>query len=262
LHKDGVVPELVTNWREGRERDWVLANDGGIVQILRQKPLPHPHDRANYKNHENGWCRTIVGTFIQDNKFEMDTDFDLHPNRYTFTQRSAKEVKQRARARKNPTKRERIFSVALATGKSLQMSYEEAYGASTNWREKALELVKRETVMTEVRKSVQDVAKNLGIDIEGIFKEMWDLAKGSEDDSVRFRSLKELKDTLIPKETHRSSLTGRETFQFGGFGGDKLKEIESAELKVLAEGEEDELSKVPSTDGVEGDGVADETSVS
>jgi hypothetical protein len=236
MHKDGAVPELIEDWREGKEKDWVLADDGGVVQILRQKQLPHPHDRKNYKNNGGGWCRTVVGTFVQNEKFDMDTNFDLHPNRYTFSQKTAEEVKYNARRRENPTKREKIFSVALATGKTLQSAYEEAYGPSNNWREKALDLVKRETVMKEVRASVDDVLKDLGVDLTAIFSEMWDLARQSDDDSVKFRALKELKETLLPKEVRRSSITGTERFGFSGFAGDKkLEEIEAQRSEVAHE---------------------------
>ena len=231
---DGAVPELVEDWREGEERDWVKADDGGIVQLLRQAPLTHPHDRKNYKLNK-GWCRTVVGTFIQGKKHMMDTDFTLHPNRYRFNSATNAEARDNARNRENPTKRERIFSVALATGKSLQMAYEEAYGPKANWREKALDLVKRETVMKEVRKASMEVAEELGIDMKGILQGLWDLAQESADDSVRFRSLKELKETLEPKETIKASYTGKETYTFSGFDNSQLKSIEAEEVKAVAE---------------------------
>ncbi len=237
MHKDGAVPELVKDWRKGKERDWVQADDGGVVQILRQKPLPHPQDRKNYKNNGNGWCRTVVGSFVQAGKHEMDTDFDLHSNRYRFNGASNKDVVEHARNRENPTKCERIFSIALATGKSLQMAYEEAYGPKTNWREKALDLIKRETVMKEVRKASMEVAEELGIDMKKILTGLLELAEGSDDDSVRFRSWKELKEVIEPKEVIRASITGKESYKFDGFNDVSLKEIEQAEVKALAEGE-------------------------
>ena len=252
MHKDGAVPELVKDWRKGKEGNWVLADDGGVVQILRQKPLPHPHDRKVYKNNGNGWCRTVVGTFVQNEKFDMDTDFSLHPNRYRFGGTSNKDVKEHTRNREKPTKREKIFSIAIATGKSLQMAYEEAYGPKTNWREKALDLVKRETVMKEVRKNSVEVLRDLGIDLRRIYSGLLELAEESEDDSVRFRSWKELREALEPKESRRMSLTGRETYGFSGFANEDLKQIEAEEVMALAEGETiDELPKVREIDGVE-----------
>ena len=77
----GAVPELNIDWRTAKQRDWVLADDGGVVQILKQGDLPHPHDRPNWKEN-NGYVRTVVGSFIQSDKHLMDTDFSKHLDRY------------------------------------------------------------------------------------------------------------------------------------------------------------------------------------
>ena len=42
------VPRLVENWKEGRERDWVVSDDGGIVQLLKVSTINHPNDTKNY----------------------------------------------------------------------------------------------------------------------------------------------------------------------------------------------------------------------
>ena len=57
----------VKDWKTGEEGDWVLADDGGIVQLLKVGGIKHPNDRKNYK-YSQGWCRTIVGTFLINNK--------------------------------------------------------------------------------------------------------------------------------------------------------------------------------------------------
>ena len=60
------------------------SDDESIVQLLKVSDIKHPNDRKNYK-YSKGWCRTIVGTFLMNNKTFMDTDFDSHKNRYTFS---------------------------------------------------------------------------------------------------------------------------------------------------------------------------------
>jgi hypothetical protein len=65
LGEDGAVPQLVEDWRQARQWDWTVADDGGVVQVLKWGALPHPHDRKNYKS-RNGYVRTIVGAFISD----------------------------------------------------------------------------------------------------------------------------------------------------------------------------------------------------
>ena len=42
------VTPLVKDWRKGREGDWVLSDDGRIVQLLKvSKNLHHPKDSKN-----------------------------------------------------------------------------------------------------------------------------------------------------------------------------------------------------------------------
>ena len=45
----GLDTQLVENWRDGEEGDWVLADDGGVVQLLKvSKNISHPNERKNY----------------------------------------------------------------------------------------------------------------------------------------------------------------------------------------------------------------------
>ena len=90
------VPRLVENWKEGREQDWVVSDDGGIVQLLKVSSISHPNDRKNYK-YSKGWCRTVVGTFLMNSVSKMDTDFSAHKNRYTFS-KTIKNTGKRIRA--------------------------------------------------------------------------------------------------------------------------------------------------------------------
>ena len=78
---------IVFDWRKADEGDWVLSDDDRVVQLLKvSKNVKHPGDRKNYK-YANGWVRTIVGSFLNRPNIKMDTDFDQHPNRYTFSKK-------------------------------------------------------------------------------------------------------------------------------------------------------------------------------
>ena len=72
------------NWRTAQEGDWVWSDDDRIVQLLKVSDIKHPQDRKNY-TWAKGWVRTIVGTFLNRENTKMDTDFNKHPNRYTFS---------------------------------------------------------------------------------------------------------------------------------------------------------------------------------
>ena len=87
-------------WKDSPEEgNWVIADDGGIVQVLKKNQIKHPSDRKNWKAH-NGYLRTVVGTFLINKTSKMDTDFDSHPNRYTFS-KNIKRADENFKKRKN-----------------------------------------------------------------------------------------------------------------------------------------------------------------
>lgn len=202
----------MSDWREGQEGDWVEADDGGIVQILKRGELPHPHDRKNYKLNK-GWVRTIVGTFPCNSSAYMDTDFDQHPQPYTFSKKTQKEQLDNQRKRENPTKAEVIFVTALMAGKPLQMAYEEAYSPKVNWKEHAIGILKQERITKMLNKNIEDIAESLGLDYEYILRRLMELADSSSNENVTLGALKELADWLGAK--------------------DKVKQITSGQVKVL-----------------------------
>ena len=112
IHKD---KEIVKDWRKGNKGDWIISDDNRILQLLKVKRgLPHPNDSRNYRL-SDGYVRTIVGTFIISPKTTMDTDFDNHPNRYTFSNK-IKNTNSRVKERKTLTNKEKMFTTMVAAG--------------------------------------------------------------------------------------------------------------------------------------------------
>lgn len=183
----------VKNWREGKQGDWVYSDDNRIVQLLKvSEKLKHPHDRPNY-SHSKGYVRTIVGTFLRNDKTQMDTNFEEHPNRYTFSKK-IKNTNSRVRERKNATNKEKLFATTVAVGTDAVKAYMEAFEENNRdkARKKAVILLKQRRVMEEIQKSVKDVATNLGIDHEYVLRSLKHLADFSEDENISLQSLKEL----------------------------------------------------------------------
>lgn len=226
-------PPIVRDWKEGDVGDWVEAMDGGIVQVLKRGELPHPHDRKNYKAHK-GWMRTIVGTFIINDKTFFDTDFEKHPQPYTFSTKSEKQHKEHWRTRENLSKNERIFVANLQAGKSMQQAYEDAFNAKVNWREKAIALLKLERMRKELNKNIEEIADNLGLDYEYILKNLMTLVEQSENENVKLGGLKELKDWIRVQSEEIKQVTGAEVTFFEPFEG---KEILSIEAERVDSGE-------------------------
>lgn len=230
----GSAPTIVEDWREGREGDWVMSDDNRIVQILRWGELPHPNDRKNWKAHR-GYCRTIVGSFMQNEKTFMDTDFSQHPNRYRFSKKTDGEIWRHRRERETLSKAERHFVSLLIAGKSLQSAFEEAFEPSNDWYRKAIFLLRRERVMNHMKDSVNEAADDLGIDVKFILQGFKELAS-SMDEKAKLGALKELAEIFGLKDKTKQIAQG-EIKVFDGFSGEEAARLNVKETKELQSGD-------------------------
>ena len=158
---DHSPPILTKDWHDGDEGSWVMSDDSRIIQLLKVGTIKHPGDTKNYKV-SNGWARTVVGTFLINKKTFMDTDFDQHPNRYTFSKK-IKYTNMRVRKRKKVTNNEKIFATNVVTGMGPVKAYMDAFQAATDEnkaKKKALVLLKQERIMQEIEKLNTQKLKN------------------------------------------------------------------------------------------------------
>ena len=224
------------DWREGKQGDWVWSDDGKIVQLLKVvDKIKHPNDRKNYK-YASGYVRTVVGTFLKTKGVKMDTDFKKHPNRYTFSGKNPKSVKDR----EGVTNKEKIFATNVAIGMGPVKAYMDAFNSDDELqsRRKATLLLKQERVMQEVEKSVLDVCKGMGLDHEYVLKKLKCLADNSSDDGIVLQSTKELAKII---GTSGTTIKSREMGIVGMFQGFSPEQLEKAERPQI-EGEVDEVS--------------------
>ena len=225
------------DWRAADEGDWVMSDDGRVVQLLKvAKHVNHPNDRKNYK-FAKGWVRTVVGSFLNRPNTHMDTDFSSHPNRYTFS-KTIKNAGNRVNERTKVTNKEREFATNVVVGMGAIDAYKKAYSemSDNKARKKATILLKQERVMKEIEKSVLDVAKGLGIDHEYILSKLKHLSDYSEDDNIILQSTKELGKIV---GTSGTTIKQREVGLLGVFQGFSGKELEGAnrEQKQINNGE-------------------------
>jgi predicted regulator of amino acid metabolism with ACT domain len=197
----------IVNWRDGKENDWVMSDDDRIIQLLKVADLNHPNDRKNYKWAKN-YVRTVVGTFVNNKNTFMDTDFDQHPNRYTFSKKikyTNTRVKNYMDAFKNNADEKRV-------------------------KKKALVLLKQERIMSEIEKSVLDVAKELGVDHKYVLNRLKCLSDNSEDDNIILQSTKELGKII---GTSVNTVKHKEVGVFGMFQGFSPEQLDTAKQVAL-----------------------------
>ena len=179
---------------------------------------------------------TVVGTFLKTKGVKMDTDFKKHPNRYTFSGKNPKSVKDR----EGVTNKEKIFATNVAIGMGPVKAYMDAFNSDDELqsRRKATLLLKQERVMQEVEKSVLDVCKGMGLDHEYVLKKLKCLADNSSDDGIVLQSTKELAKII---GTSGTTVKSREMGIVGMFQGFSPEQLEKAERPQI-EGEVDEVS--------------------
>tara|TARA_R100000789_G_scaffold96139_1_gene97271 strand:+ start:253 stop:1041 length:789 start_codon:yes stop_codon:yes gene_type:complete len=226
-------------WKDGKEGDWVKADDGGIIQLLKvSSNISHPNDRKNYKLNE-GWCRTIVGTFLIGKNSTMDTDFNKHKNRYTFSKTIGK--KKNIHKRENATKREKIFTTDIVAGYGPVKAYMDAFGQTNekNARRKAVVLLKQDRIVKEIEKGVMDVAKEMGLDHTFVLRKLKHLANYSEDDNIILQSTKEIGKVIGTTGTTVQQREMGIVGMFQGFSPEQIDKVERKEIELNGEIEEE-----------------------
>jgi len=225
FQKDHPEENVSYDWKNAKEGDWVVADeDSRICQLLKvSEKIKHPNDRPNY-THSKGYVRTVVGTFLRNDKTKMDTNFDEHPNRYTFSKK-IKNTNSRVKERTSTTNKEKIFATTVAVGTDAVKAYMDAFNEEDKEkaRKKALVLLKQRRVMEEIEKNVKDVAKALGVNHEYVLRSLKHLADFSDDQNIALQSLKELGKAIGTLGGQVKKVETGVVGMFQGFSPDELK---------------------------------------
>ena len=216
-----------SNWRDAEISDWVEAEDGCIVQILRSGMMK----KRRGKVRDVKYLGTCTGTFST----AKSTKFHTEPsdNIYSF---SGKKYQQGSlKERTNPTTNEVMFAQYVSRGCSPENAYLKAY--KTKNRKHAYIsagiLIKTERVQKLMREDLKPILKALCIDREMVLSGIRDIALQGDKDSDRLKALIELEEILEIKETTKvQEITGA---LFQGFQPDQL-EAAIVKPKKLKEG--------------------------
>ena len=211
----GVVPD----WRHANIGDWVEADDGCYIQILRRGTMKTTWGR----NRERHYVGTCTGTFLCTPKHKMDTS-----KRENVWSLSGKNTEQLIFDRKTLTKKEVIFVQFVAGGLSLQESYLKAF--DTNNPRYALEqsskLMKTERIKKAVKEELKPVLKELKIDDKSVLKGIKEVAEGNEKAETRLKALFKLADILDLEDKTQTKVTQLSGAVFQGFADNILEEVQ------------------------------------
>lgn len=223
------APEVVVDWYDCKEDDWVLTHDLRIIQILKYIPAP---SKTSYNK---AIIRTCVGTFAINNDNFFDSDFELHKDRYRISS-SSKSYVEKMFTRKENTKKEDLYCELVAKGDKPENAYMKSFRTSNKNYAKAMSgmLSRQERIHSKVSDEVEKILEEEGVSKRYIvqrYKELIDDGLLNLKDcsgSVR-AALKDLADmsAMMPDKNKNSQMTKG---VFEEISEDKLSEIEEAEI--------------------------------
>lgn len=227
-HPDGLV---ALEWQKGREGDWVLADDGTVMQILKYG-LVSSKSPAKY-------IRTAAGTFILRPGTILDGRF--RENVYSF----GGHLPTSAR----PSIRERAFVAFVLLGCEPVKAYMEIFRTNNEIyaRMKSYTLLGRTNIMNEIRESIGKAGGKTGATLEWAMGSIKDTVDGSKDERVKLKGADMIAEYHGAKSKDGSAGAGMgSTDGFQGF-------------TELPEGETKQLAETPSP--IPGDGPPEPTGV-
>ena len=222
---DEIPKDLVylKDWREGEIGDWVLADDGCVIQVLRKNALAK-HTKKVQFDYTIGTC---TGTFAVRPTVKMDTE-----RREDIYSLSGKIAAKRVKGDKNLTKNEILFSQLLARGVSADEAYLKVYRTNNRKYAKlqAGILVKSERIKKAMKEELKPILSSLGISPELVLEGIKDIATDEDaKHSDKLKALFELGEILELKETNKvTEVTGA---LFQGFQPEQLQASQRPQLK-------------------------------
>ena len=222
---DGI--KFLDNWREGDIGDWILADDGCIIQILRSGAFARPTKKVKALK----YVGTCTGTCICQDTYKMDCD--KRENIYNI---SGKSPYTQTVERREVTHRERIFAQFISEGIERTEAYLRAFETKSKHYATAQAglLLKQERVRTVMKEELKPVLAKLGINDTMVLEGIKDVAISGEKDSDKLKALFELADILEIKET-KKEITAIGGAVFKGFLPEDTEVLE--DRKQLLEGD-------------------------
>ncbi len=216
---------LLHDWRNGKEDEWVLCDDGQVCQVLKRGSLKKRSVYVDY-------IRTVIGSFVCSKGTKMKGE--MRKNMYSFgaQDKTAYEI---VKERENPTTKEFLFAKYVAKGDDIVDAFMKAYPAKSEKHAKkgAKLLMSTKRIQGLVKEEIEKVMNEAEITPLYILEKMKDIIEAeSARDSDKVSLLKELVAIAGMRDTEKKS---ESVTVFQGFSSDQLDAISGNNTKKLAE---------------------------
>ena len=213
--------KLIKNWREAKQGEWCLADDGKIVQVLLKDTMKGDKKKEKY-------IRTVIGMITVRKSTSLVGD--ITDCIYRFVKRHSYD----SRLHGKMTKQKKIFSKYIAMGLDPESAYIKAYPKTTNSedaRRKSKLLLKSKTVREQVDKEIEELMSEVGITKRYLLESTKDVVdKVDAKDNDKLRALETLMKISGMLNTEKKSESIALIQEFTGFSKEKLKAFEQGML--------------------------------
>jgi len=215
--------EIIPNWRKAKAGDWVKADDGCVIQVLRKGEMIR--DKGKSPSRVRGYIGTCTGTFVCLDRVKMDTS--RRKNIYSIGGDLSSD--ERVSSRKHLTKHELLFVQYLASGHAAQDAYMKAFPTKNPFyaNTKSSSLIKTERILKAMKKELEPIVEELGIDPKYVLKSIKNEADDYESKAdTRLKALFKLSDILDLEDKSSTKITQVTGALFKGFSEDQLEAVE------------------------------------
>ena len=216
------VPSKISykvDWRDGRLSDWVLANDGCVIQIIREGTMKAAKGSARKVR----YIGTCTGTFAVSNSTKFDTS--KRTNIYSFG--GHVERNQRIEDRQDLSSREHVFVQYLASGMDARKAYLKAFPTNDPHYAgmRAGQLIKTTRIKTAMKEELKPFMDELGINENYILRNIKSVIDNAPKDDTRLKALFKLADIMDMEDKNRTQITQLTGALFQGFDETALEEV-------------------------------------
>ena len=210
----------LNNWREGSISDWVLADDGSIIQILRKGKMLKPKGKVR----QVSYVGTCTGTFIVSDRVKMDTS--RRTNIYSIGGNI--ERNERIDQRKNLSTREELFVQYLSGGMDPRKAYVKAFPTNNPSYAgmRAGQLIKTNRIRSRMKEDLKPFLEALNLDEHYVLSNIKEVIDSCSKDDTKLKALFKLADIMDMEDKNKTQVTTMTGALFQGFTPEKLEEAE------------------------------------
>jgi len=220
--EDELPPDVypIKDWRNGGLFDWVLADDGCFIQILRKGTMTKPKGKVR----QVAYIGTCTGTFIVSPKTKMDTSRRVN----IYSLGGDVERNQRLDDRENLSTREELFVTYLAKGVDPRKAYLDAFPTNNPHYAglRAGQLIKTARVRSAMKEELKPYMEQLGLDENYVLSNIKEVIDSCEKADTKLKALFKLADIMDMEDKNQTKITTMTGAVFQGFTPEKLEEVE------------------------------------